>query len=264
MADKTKTKEPTHSLEDQARHALEAANNTGSDTLYELIEDVVAKASTLEKRSRELAQKAADPLQSTDGRATHQESEAARIDAARYRTLEQRLRSLLERTLQRETAERWNADYQRCRTVRDQASAKLQRAFAMIQEVSDAFIEAKRADELIGELHAKAPVGEVKRLGLTECHARGLECLSRDMPSIMLRCVLYLDGPHPLWPPRSSIDPASVGIPAPMYDQRFSADWWKPAHQERQRQAEIDQQELDRAQREKDQFYGRANGYDPA
>ena len=199
---------------------------------------------TLEKRSTAVANKAADPLQSADGKAALRKSEDCRLEAAaRLRRLEGHCRAHLERVLEKELLDRFDSDYRRVSLVHQQVSERVAQLPNLVREIVGILTSAKDADELASDLHRSAPPNVSKRLASFRDEHRDL----------FDRSTLFLDNQQ-LWPLRQQLDVARIA-PVPAYDRRYSADWRKDADAKRQADEARQAEELVKNERERKSFY---------
>ncbi len=233
-------------IEAQAQRVLQNPNNASSEAIYELLESCIDRAQELEKRMATEAAKASDPTvtSSDGGRAARTASEDARLDAARHRKLELMLRDLLERVLDREQRDRWNSDHQRVGVVIEQTDVGFNRLPGLIEEMASILADCQHADALSSELAVRAPAGEDRRF--TRYRDRDRELFDRT--------VLCFGGVQ-LYPPRTTIDVERICPPVP-HRRAWTSEWWRDGQEQRQRDEARVADELQRMQREKEEFYG--------
>ncbi len=237
-------KDPIFDLETSITRAL--VRGASSEECYELVEAAVAEIAVLEASNKAATEAAADPEKTPNAKAAQEarsRAEAAANSIVRLKTLESRLRDYLGVVLDKERREKYSAEFSRDEVVHDAASARLATVPDRIQELVDILAECTQCDRLTGELHGRAPSGEVRRFDSFRDKYRAL----------FERTVLYMPDGTQVWPPRTA--PMLIVPPLP-YDRRYSADWWRDGFEQRQAEKEQEAAAARDAEIARKEFYG--------
>jgi len=109
-----------------------------------------------------------------------------------------------------------NAEYQPLKVARDALAARFEKRYPELAiELSQLLTEIRNLDESIVALNSRSPGGY--RLEHAEPSPKISDKV--ELPSATA-------GQPALWPPRRTIDPAMYG-PTPVFDPRYSDEWWK-------------------------------------
>jgi len=97
------------------------------------------------------------------------------------------------------------------------------------RKIADLFVRIAANDKALDELHRDRPAGVEQHLLSAELHARGLDGLSYNTPSLLTSvCLFDWDSGRQICPPpRPSMASAFAATAMLACDRRFTADWAK-------------------------------------
>jgi len=200
-------------------------------------------------------EKSLDVTISPDLRVAQERMQEASLIRDRLRASLPKLQERLVEVLNAEDIERWTASYKRAKVKRDATAQRFLRYRELAIEMAAILQEAAAVAEEVTAVNIASPPGGGHLLG-PELVARGLQSFSRDAPSIIEKTALpsWEPGGKPLWPPPRQFDPSKF---APvLYDPRFSWEWWKVAEEKRAIEQQRQQNEDEKAEVGRRQFYG--------
>ena len=188
-------------------------------------ESVIVAADQAAAAERERAH---DPALSPDPASAYQAMQTAGFVAERLRTLKPRLQQRLCEAEAAEASARWASEYERVKTMVENAACKFAEYPELAAKLIDIFRDAEAVDQEVGIINSSAPPGEHRRLRQTELVARGLEAFSRSNPAISKTVQLcdWADSDQLIWPPpKPSMAALYATSMVPIRDPLYSADW---------------------------------------
>jgi hypothetical protein len=212
-----------------------------------------------ENNLAQLRQASLDPAKSPNAEHALKAIQLAELNVARLRNAVPQLEQKLRQCLSEEYRTRFLTKQQQARVVRDAASGEFARVRELQAEIVAIYQEAAEADKLVAEANSDAPAGESRRLLSVELHSRNLETFTRDRPSLMKETRLFdFDTGEPLWPPKQQ---SMASVFAPVDARRHPGDcspsWWEAGAAVEEARAREGQEKLAKAERERDEFYGK-------
>jgi hypothetical protein len=160
------------------------------------------------------------------------------LDANRLRPLLSQLQARYEQVHEQEQAaawlaEReaaWQAEHDALERERDALAEELREVYPEpARKIADLFGRIAANDKARDELHRDRPTGVEQHLLSAELHARGLDGLSYNTPSLLASvCLFDWDSGRQICPPpQPSMAAAFAATAMPPYDRRFTGDWAK-------------------------------------
>ena len=243
-------------LEQRIRTAL-TEDDSNSSVIAALIAETETAIVAADEDAKLEEKRVFDPLASPDPKAAREAMQAAEFMQTWLRTALLRLQRRLRETRERERRAKWYADYEALKSRRDALAVEFCEVYTEFEaKVVDLLTRMAANDAEISNLHIARSSGVKLHLLQAELVARGLECFSRDVPSIAkeLKLPAFEPGQPLAWPSRPQFRRAPA---APMpYDPRFSNRWWEAGEARRRHEEERQAQEAKAADAARKAFYG--------
>jgi hypothetical protein len=209
-----------------------AAN--GAQTSHEIASQLTALEAEI-SASMEAAQAAheasLDPALTPDPITARHAAENAKFKLSRLQTLLPRLQKRYQIVLAHEEAAQARKQSEPLIAERNRLAHELQALLPYFHKIADCFVRISANNATIGRFHASLPAHVALFIRDAELKARGLECFTRENPSIMKDAVLPgLDG-RMLWPPpRTESDVTAFALVA--HNPRYSPQWSRVLEEE--------------------------------
>jgi hypothetical protein len=188
---------------------------------------------TLEQRTAIALQCDAAAMTSAEIGALIEDAKASIAEADKERAVDQALLSNLQARYQlaqaQERATGWLAEHDRLKGERDDLADELRELYPeVVIKIIDLFVRITTNNEALSALHQARPTGMLQHLLSAELHARGLDTLTRDKPSLLesTRLIDWVSG-REAWPPARTPLAVLVAASVPRSQYRNPADWWK-------------------------------------
>jgi hypothetical protein len=211
-------------LEQRISDALQPDTAITSADVAALIDEAEAGIAEAEKEAT------VDQTLSLDPKAARQAIADAAFAADPLRMLLSKLQVRYREVRAQEQSTDWRAECEVMKRQRDALAEELREVYpdALIKIV-DLFVRITANNKALSELHQARPAGVMEHLVSAELHARGLDRITRDTPSLLTSVVLFdWDSGRQVWPPPWPPMAAAFVAAVPAYDnRRFSADWAK-------------------------------------
>ncbi len=225
-------------LEQRIDAALQPDAVLTSADLDALIEEADAAIAEAEEAC------AVERTYSLDPTAARQAIEDAKFAVNRLRELRSKLETRYKQVYSQEQATAWLTEFEVMKRGRDALAEELCQVYPdMVAKVVDVFLRIVENDQALSKFHQARPAGVSGQLVSAELHARGLDRITRDKPSLLdsVHLIDWESG-REIWPPpRPSMAAAFASVIMPYDRQRFSADWAK--YNERHAAAQREEQQ---------------------
>jgi hypothetical protein len=177
-----------------------------SSEIAKLIAETEEAITAAEGAAEDARMKALDLIASPDPVKARADMEDAGFGRDRLRIVLPRLHKLLKQVEAEEYTARWEVEYERVKTVRDQLAAEMRETYPpAVAQLSSLFQRMAECDRQCSRVDGSAPSGDHRRLRGVELTARGVEALLQ--PDVWVAMELRLpffwrdSGPIYAWPP---------------------------------------------------------------
>jgi len=245
----------TSKLEKDIAAMLADGARASSANVAQMIERVEQVVAVAERTAAEEEVRALDLQKSPDPDKARTARDEVLFARDRLRAALPKLQQQLAATRAAEEAARWSAEYRRVRAMVEAEEKRFAECRDLMAQLAERFASARAIDEEVHRVNASSPPGSMHLYGI-ELTARELQSFSTYTPSIIERAVLqtWEPGGRQLWPPPRRFDPSMFALVP--YDPRFSWEWWKVAEEKRAIEQQHQQNENEKAEAAKREFYG--------